>query len=163
MFVKAVGISCVHMHEALLSLLPLFSRCLWYSHHFSLWLHPGGTISSMQNVGMGVNISHSKLAHCSLLPWQALILQDSEHLASRARESKAFGHLSPQWDPAASILEGLWGRSKGCWLWQSWRALGSFEPRGLLQFGLFACWMDTTGLMMEVIVMLMEMTCLVAI
>lgn len=112
----------------------------------------------------GLSISHSKLSHCSLLSWQALILQDAEHLSSRARESKAFGHLSPQCEPAASVLEGLWGQSKGRRLWQSWRALCSFEPRGLLlQFGLFACWMDTAGLMMEIIVMLMEMTCLVAV
>lgn len=51
----------------------------------------------MQNVRMGgVNISHSKLAHCSLLARQTLILQDAERLSSRAKESKAFGHLSPQ-------------------------------------------------------------------
>lgn len=112
----------------------------------------------------GVNISPKKLAHCSLLAWQTSILQDAEHLSSRAEESKAFGHLSPRWEPAASVLEALWGQSKGCWLWMSSRALCSFEPGGLLlQFGLFACWMDTAGLMMEIIVMLMEMSCLVAI
>lgn len=112
--------------------------------------------------GNGGSVSPAAKWHGVL--WQALILQDAEHPSQRARESKAFGHLSPQREPAASVLEGLWGQSKGCWLWQAWKALCSFEPRGLLlQFGLFACWMDTAGLMMEIIVMLMEMTCLVAI
>lgn len=164
MLVKSVGISCVHVHKALLSLLPLFSRPFWYSIIFHCNSTPVVLSFPCRMGECGVSISHTKLAYRSLWAWQGLILQDAEHLSLRARESKALEHLSPQWEPAASVLEGLWGQSEGSWLWQSWRVLCSFRPRGLLlQFGLFACLMDTAGSLMEIIVMLMEITCLVAI
>lgn len=66
MLVKSVGVSCVCVQKASLSLLPLFSRPLWHSHRFSLWLHPGGMSLPCRMWEWGVSISCSKVARCSL-------------------------------------------------------------------------------------------------